>query len=381
MEKINLEDYNNNDIFWKDFQNLRDSPYILDFPLNNFKCQLVFLIKKSDFSKKDYPLALGYMASLVRMNKGKVKINIQNIDEYNAGEFEGYNLICFYPMVALFDKTLEFAKKIKSEFPQTKICFFNSDQHQHEMILCTPSAKEFGKNMMERYPFIDYILIGECEKAFIELCRNLNQNIEDFSKIPACLYKKNNKIKISEISIQPIDFKFFPFASRDYLEKGILEGINIISPRMQSKRGCLSPCYYCAESCSNITIDGRKNPVLFRDIFKFIEEIEILQKYYGVIFFNIIDSSFEDPGKIGIERLETFCDEIIRKKIEASFKIHLRVETADKMDDNFFIKLKEVGVDVIGLGVESGIKKELDAYRTITTVEQNLKTNSRIEKI
>ncbi len=382
MEKPNIKDYDNNDIFWKDFMNLKDSPYVLDFPLTDFKCQLVFLVKKSDFSKKDYPLALGYLASLVRMNKGKVKINIQDSEEYNPKDFEGFNLICFYPMVALFNEVIGLAKKIKQDNPESKICFLNSDQHQHEMILCTPSAADFGENMMKRHIFIDYILIGEAEKSFIELCNKISKKTGDFLDIPACFYRERGKISLSKKPIEPVNFNFLPFASRDYLERGISEnGINSLSPRIQSKRGCMSPCYYCAESCSNITIGGRKMPILQRDVIRFVDEIELLQKNYGVVFFNVIDSSFEDPGKIGLERMDEFCNEIINRKINASFKIHLRVETAYKLDDNFFLKIKEAGVDVIGIGVESGIKKELDAYRKITTVEQNMKTVSRIEKI
>ena len=104
MSEKNLGDYNTNDFFWKDFTNLPENPYKLDITLSGFNCLFIFLTKQTDFSRDDYPLPFGYMSSLIRMNAGKATILIQNVGAYNSDNFKGYDLICFYPMVALFDQ-------------------------------------------------------------------------------------------------------------------------------------------------------------------------------------------------------------------------------------------------------------------------------------
>lgn len=375
---INLKNYNNNDIFWRDFVNLQDNPYKLKTNLNGFKCLLIFPTKKDDISKNDYPLPLGHMASLLRMNNAKVDILLQNVEDYNIN-FGEYDLICFYPMIALFEKTLEFTKKLRLNNPLTKICFFNSDQHQHEMILCNPQAKEFAREIMEKVPAIDFILVGEAEISFIKLCEKIYNKESNISNIPSCLYKDSDQIKISEEPIKPVNFEFLPFPARDFLEKTISpEGINTHSPRIQSTRGCIAGCLYCVESWVNITNEGRKVPILYRDIIKTIDEIELLYKYYKVIFFNIIDSSFEDPGKKGIERMKLFFEEVLKRNIKASFKIHLRIETIAKLDETFFKLIKEAGVDILVIGIESGLEKELKSYKKIATVVENIENIKKL---
>ena len=96
----------------------------------------------------------------------------------------------------------------------------------------------------------------------------------------------------------------------------------------------------------------------------------MLHRDYGVVFFNSIDSSFEDAGAAGMERMRRFCEEIDARGIRASFKIHMRAETADKLEDDLLVLLKRTGVDVIGTGVESGVAQELRSYRKISTVDQ-----------
>lgn len=382
MQDKNLVDYNRNDFFWKEFVNLPGNPYKLNTNMNNFKCLFIFPTKKDDLSTEYYPNTFGNMASLLRMNGGEAEILIQNIEEYNFDNLKDYNLICFYPMVTSFSKLIDFSAKLKQKKPTLKICFLNSDQHQHEMLLCNPKAKDFAIKMMERNPFLDYILVGEAEYSFIKLCEKINNNEYNLEDIPSCIYIKNGQVKVSEKPIVPVDFRFLPFTSRDFLEEKIsARGINTSSPRVQSSRGCLAPCFYCAESSSNITLGGRSMPILMRDINTFIDEIEMLQKKYGAVFFNIIDSSFEDPGQKGIERMEEFCRQVKERNINASFKIHLRAETISKFSDEFLDTLKDAGIDIIILGIESNLDKELSSYRKISTLDKSVQSLLRLNKI
>jgi len=375
-----MNEYDKNDFFWRDFAKLPDNPYLIDGDFSGFKCLLVHITKEDDFSISDYPIALGYMASLLRMNGGSARILIQYVDRYTPEVFSGYDLICFFPMSVLLRHLLDLTVRVKNDHPEAKVCFFNSEQHQHEMLLCTPAAIDFGYALMEEYSSIDFVLVGEAESAFLRLCEKLADKSCDFAEIPSCLYRDAGEIVLSGKNIAPVDFRYLPFPSRDFLEESISrKGVNSHSPRVQSSRGCVASCLYCVESSANITDGGRKKPWLGRDIIRFVDEIEMLAIRYGAVFFNIIDSSFEDPGRRGIERMKIFCKEIISRKIEASFKAHFRMETFNKLDDNFLRLLKEAGVDILVIGAESGVDNELRSYKKITTVRKNINNIHRLD--
>ncbi len=377
---IAMLDYNKNDIFWKDFVNLPNSPYISGMDMGALKCLFVYLTTKNDFSRYDYPISFGYIASILRMNNAKVKILVQDIDSYVSELFSGYDLICFYPMAFSLNRTLEYVRKIKEEHGNTRICFFNSDQHQHEMLLCMPDAEIFARVLMEASSFIDYILVGSAEKSLLKLCEKLLKGESDFTDVPSCCYREQGKVKFSDIVSDPVDFNYLPFSSRDYLEKSVSPGeFNTLSPRIQSSRGCVSRCSYCVESSANFFGHTSKKAWLGREVSRFVDEIEIISRNFKVVFFNIIDSSFEDPGIKGISRMKQFFSEIKSRNIRASFKIHLRVETIDKLENNDLRSMKDAGVDIVVLGVESGIERELRSYNKITTVEKNIRNIRRLD--
>ncbi len=358
---------------WKPFVSLPDNPYVLKSDISSFKCLLVFLNKKTGSYCGDYPIALGYMASLLRMNGAGADILVQDVDSYDSDTFSDYDLICFYPMVALLNETMNYVSKVKGDNHSAKICFLNSEQHQHEMLFCSPRAVEIAENTMDHCHALDFILIGESEYSFIKLCENIAAGSNLFSDLPSCVYRDNGKIKVSTEKIRPVDFMYLPYPSRDFLEETISdENINSFSPRVQSSRGCLGRCLYCTESAANITSGGRTKPWVGRDIISFVDEIEQLARKYKVVFFNVIDSSFEDPGNEGLERMERFCSEIRARNLEVSFKIHLRFETVSKLSDEFLLMLKEAGVDVLILGAESGLEHELRSYRKRTTAQKTV---------
>ena len=375
-----MDKYDVNNYFWNDFEILPNNPYLIHVDYKKFKCLFVHFTKDKEYSKSDYPIAFGYMASLLRMNGGNANIEVLCIDQYFPELFAKYDLICFFPMSVLLKQLLNITLTIKHNYPAVNICLFNSEQHQHEMPLCAPMAASFGRSIMEEYSSIDFILLGEAEKTFLELCKKLVAKNNDFTELPSCLYRNASTIMLSEKGIVPIDFQYLPFPSRDFLEESMSsEGINRYSPRIQSSRGCISRCLYCVESAANITDRGRKKPWIGRDILRFVDEIEMIAKRYGVVFFNIIDSSFEDPGKRGLERIKIFCKEIINREINASFKAHFRMETFDKLEDAFLELIKKAGVDILIVGAESGLDNELQSYKKITSARKNINNIHRLK--
>lgn len=348
--------------------------YKLSSIKSNIKIALVFFSQSG--TKADYPLSLGIIAGILRDNNIDTTIIVDNIETYNANLFNSYDLVAIYPMASNIHKILDLIKK-NTFNKRYKTLLFNSDQYQHEMILCAPKSLDYAKSLMEECKNIDYILLGECEYSFLKLVEILNLNIP-YDNIPMFLYRNQNSIIYTGQNSVPIEIDSLPRISRDFLDIEIVDNCNTFSAKIMSSRGCPSGCLYCSEASVNIIDDGRKNVVIKSSIDKFIGEIKYLQEKYKVVFFNIIDSSFEISGKSGLDRIKYFCKQIIEEGIIASFKIHLRVGTLGKLDNDFLKLLKQAGIDIIITGVESGVERELLFYTKKTSL---LKNENNIEYI
>jgi len=366
-----------NDCFWNGFARKPGNPYILPHGLSSFRSLFVHLTHKNDLSSEEYPIAFGTMASLVRMNGGTAAIDFCDPSKFNAGKFTGYNLISFFPTVTHMEDIIRLAKTIKNAVPDSHICLLNSEQHQHELLLGVPRSPDLASNLMAQCPEIDFILVGEAEDSFLMLCSKIWSGGNGYQEIDGCFFRNDDGVVSSgQIPGKPVDFEYLPYPSRDHLEKSIgASGINTRSVRVQSSRGCVSACRYCVESSAN---KMRKKPWSGRSVVTFVDEIELLARKYGVLFFNIMDSSFEDPGARGIERMRAFSMEIRERRLRVSFKMHFRAETFDNLDDGFMCELKDAGADVLVIGAESGLARELKSYNKIATAE---KTASCINKI
>ena len=371
---------------WSSVAGLDGNPYLLgEAALDGFDCLFIWFSHSGDYSTGYYPLAFAIMASLLRMNGGKAEIAFWDPDQPDTAMLAGRSMVCFFPQVAGLDTLDKAVAACHASHPDVPLTLFNSEQHQHEMMLCTPRAEDIGRMLLERMPGVDYCLIGEAEASFLALCGAIKDgtmgDASGVEGVPQCLYRSRGGIAVTALPQVPVRFEFLPFPARDNLEKSIAaSGVNTASVRVQSSRGCTSACQYCAESCANLPQGGRKKAWLGKPLDLFIQEIEILSQRYGAYYFNVNDSSFEDPGTKGITRMREFFQRVIERAIPASFKIHLRVETLGKLSDQDFDLMKRAGVDILIMGVESGLEYELDSYKKRTTARENVENIDRIDR-
>ncbi len=350
--------------------------YQLDNAKVALNVALVFFVKNKSIVLSEYPLALSIIAGILRHNNIHVTICVEEISTCAQSKFEQYDVVAIYPMAATIIDIINLLNSYSS--PSFKTVLFNSDQYQHEMILCSPKASLYAVELMNSCSKLDYILLGECEYSFLKLMEVIF-NRSSCKEVPMLMYRNRSDIVLSKKESVSIDFSILPRIQRDYLEYEVNGNLNSFSTKITSSRGCPSGCLYCSEASVNIIDGGRKKPVIEDQIDRFIDEIVYLQTEYKVIFFNIIDSSFESYGNQGIERMRYFCNEIISRKINASFKIHLRIATIGKLDKDFLILLKNAGVDVIITGVESGVERELFFYTKKTSLLKNSKNVDYID--
>ncbi len=367
--------------FWKPFRELRGSSYRSSADLSMFRCLLVHLTQPGDYSKNEYPLSLGQMASILRMNGARVTIRIEDAQVPPVDNYSGYDLIAFYPMATLLPRLLGLIERISNEVTGSRIVLFNSEQHQHENLLGVPAAPIFARELLEEHSGVDAVLVGEAEASLLALCETVATRRCDLARVPGLVYRADDgRVCESLEPAAPIDFRYLPFPARDHLEETIsASGCNRMSVRIQGSRGCLARCAYCVEGTSN-RVGVLSKPWVGRPRETVLDEIELLSRRFGVCFFNVIDSSFEDPGRGGLRRMVEFAEGVIARGVAASFKIHLRSETVLKLEPSQLATLKRAGVDVVIIGAESGLANELESYRKIATAEQTRDAVARMDR-
>ena len=221
------------------------------------------------------------------------------------------------------------------------------------------------RQMLEHYPFVDYIVLGEGEYTFLEIALG-----NDPSTINGLVYRNNGTViktsprkYIEDLDQLPfpawhlIDLKKYPARG-----KGLIRGINLgKEPRISLifSRGCKGHCDFC--STWWIWRGWRH-----RSAKNMADEIELLHKNYGIRHFCFADDTMTVNRQATIE----LCDEIIARRMNIAFHVTTRTDCVDEV---VLQKLKEAGCYNIAFGIETGsleLLKKMGKENDIDTSEQ-----------
>lgn len=183
-------------------------------------------------------------------------------------------------------------------------------------------------------PNIDYIIQGEGEQNFYDLCMDLELGYESPRiRKPYPLVSNLDELPILDYSLVDLN-RYTSYSSPFFMREPVL-GIF-------TSRGCPNNCIYCTvKGVWGRTWRG-KSPR------RVVDEIEIL-KNMGIKEFQIMD----DSASVHRERWESICYEIIRRKLDIKWSTpngiaHWTLEKSTLM------LMKLAGCYRITLGIESG---------------------------
>jgi len=218
----------------------------------------------------------------------------------------------------------------------------------------------YKSNLCDPKTNVDYLVFGEGEITMSELADAIRNN-KSVKNIKGLCYKQNgvwveneprpfikNLDKVGPIPLQLFDYKSYIPAAGTF--------IHLPSVPYLSARGCPYKCIFCDRFIFGNTI-RLKDPILM------VDEIERMVKDFGVREINFYDETFTVKQK----RIFTFCEEIIKRKIQIGFKCGTRVDCVSK---NLFKIMKKAGCFVVSLGVESADEKVLEKTNKGITLDQ-----------
>ncbi len=251
------------------------------------------------------------------------------IKEYKP-DIMGYNSIT---SEMLFD-LMHVAKLVKKEFPKV----LNVVGGVHATI---------DPDSLLNEPYIDYIIRGEGEIAFLDFCDTFDKDKKRLKKLP----------NVNHNPLRPYanmdDLKFPNYNLLDLKKYGMFY-INL-------SRGCPGTCSFCY-SCKMWGKDG-KPFIRAYSIEKAKELFKDLIEKYQIKVFSIPDDNFIPMKSRAIE----LCNFLSNYNL--SFFCFGR---ADYLEDNILQALKRAGCHIIQIGIESGSQRILDFLNKQTTVQQNI---------
>ncbi|HBF34490.1 TPA: hypothetical protein DDW35_07990 [Candidatus Sumerlaeota bacterium] len=212
------------------------------------------------------------------------------------------------------------------------------------------------REILERCPEVDYVVVGEGEYSFLEFVRRLKEG-ENPAGIPGIAGRlPDGSIDwpgpaepIHDLGALPIPAKYFDYA--------------IVS----TSRGCPFNCSFCASD----GMWGRK--VRKRPVWHVLDELELLRHKHGETFVSFKDETFTAHK----ERVIEICKGMLERKLDLWWRCDTRV---DCLDEERLYWMRKAGCFYISVGVESGSPAMLKRINKRTDTQQIVEASALIRR-
>lgn len=222
---------------------------------------------------------------------------------------------------------------------------------------------------------LDYLFIGEAEIGLPKLLEAISAGKGELASVPGLAWREGSSIrKNAQVYTEDLDSLGMPawdiIHPEDYPEAqhGAFFKKFPIAPIIVT-RGCPYQCTFCAGH----VISGRK--IRKRSAESVLKEIKMLYDDYGIREFHIIDDNFTMD--------KNYAKDLIRKLKAMNLDISwatpngLRMET---LDEELLELMKETGLYMVSLGIESGSDRILSFMKKGTNTAKIRECVERIHR-
>lgn len=207
-----------------------------------------------------------------------------------------------------------------------------------------------------KHPLVDSICIGEGEVSFIKMVKAY-QDGGALGDIPGIGYKENGKLILTKPRDSYFDLNSLPPLPYDLVDLNLykkdatflgtfgLESSKLLS--LETSRGCPFRCTYCVQSVKQEQFRGMNAGTVLR----YLEDIVKL----GVRGVTIVDDNFFVNPKRAVEIMES----VRKKNWNLEISVAVRSDYLVKIKDETLVLMKDFGVKLLSVGVESGSDRVL----------------------
>lgn len=235
---------------------------------------------------------------------------------------------------------LALAEQLKAQNPDVKI------------VLGGPEVSYRAKEVLERYPFIDFVLSGEGERPFAQLLDALASD-KDYSAVGGLCYREDAGYHIAEPYL-PQEEPVSPYGAE------YLQSLHGRIAYLETSRGCPFSCAFC--------LSGRCGTVRFFDLERAKENMLLLAQS-GAKTVKLVDRTFNADKKRAYE-LFSFIIQNYGVKIPTGVCFHFEI-AGDILDDRLIALLNTAPAGRIQLEIG------LQSFNETTLAAVNRKTNTK----
>jgi len=227
---------------------------------------------------------------------------------------------------------------------------------------------------LEMVPELDSVVRFEGEFTLLELADALSTG-QDWRNISGIAYRSDDRLTATPARLLLEDLDQLPYPERNYQPETVLG--RSIMPLIAS-RGCARTCSFCSIHTFYRAAPGRI--VRTRKPWEVVREMRMLHEERGITIFLFQDDDFPLFGNVWRRWANEFVDELNRSGLpeRVIWKMNCR---ADAVDRDLFIKMRDAGLYLVYMGLESGSEQGLETLHKQITVEQNLRAVDILKSI
>ena len=261
--------------------------------------------------------------------------------------------------------TQDLVEKIRQQFPKAVI------------VLGGEFATADYKFLLTTYKSIDYVVHGEGEESFVELCQNLQSGGKTAHLSGVSFLDKTGEVQFhaKRARIKNIDEIAWPDWSgiplENYLSLGY--GHDTLQKRsipMLASRGCPYRCSFCTSP------QMWTQKWIARDQDRLLDEIRFNLSTYKINHIEFYDLT----TIINREWIISFCQKMIASNLNLSWSLPSGTRS-EVLDDEVLMLLKQSGCSKLTLAPESGSEETLKKIRKKVKPKNMLKVIKRASKM
>ena len=227
---------------------------------------------------------------------------------------------------------------------------------------------------LEIIPELDSVVRFEGEHTLVELADAVSTG-RDWHDIQGIAYVRDQKAFATPARHLLEDLDQLPYPERNY-QPDVVLGRNIMP--ILASRGCARTCSFCSIHTFYRAAPGRM--VRTRKPAEVVREMLMLHEERGVTIFLFQDDDFPLFGPVWRRWANEFVDELHRNRLPGRviWKMNCR---ADVVERELFLRMREAGLYLVYMGLESGSEQGLETLHKQITVEQNVAAVNLLKSI
>jgi radical SAM superfamily enzyme YgiQ (UPF0313 family) len=303
-----------------------------------------------------FPFGIGYISAYVKQYGYDVHFFDPNVQEIELSDMVEFIQTKKPLLVGISFMTPQFfaAQKIVDAIKQAN--------KKIPVVLGGAHPSVMPQRTLKEIPNADYVAYGEGEQTMLALMEFLSHKKGSLDTIRGLSWRDGVRIVLNPPHELIENLDDLPFPDRELIDQSLYYAQSFLSYSKKSitiytSRGCPGRCTFCASG------HKLRSRIRERSIKNVIEEIDFLIKRYGANYLLIKDDTFT----LRKSRIKEFCEAI--KGRYSDLKWHCMVR-ANSVDEDLLAMMREVGLNDVFIGIESGNNEILKNVKKGITTEQ-----------